>query len=433
MQTSKPARFVSRACILATVPAWPFLLAGQAVEIADWQGNASGAVSMTFDDSLPGHWSHADPIMTEAGVRGTFFVITGSVDWDGARAAALNGHEIGSHSTVDATLQNDANASLKMQQSHDAIETQVGSALPGYRCHTIAWPYGYRRLDVINDPAYHGLYLSARNAGNALLAANSHNSADTTAWWKYGEGTYGLDHYFVVGDALMLTTTALATFESQLDLVQAQNAWTVFTYHGIETGGYQNITAVNFAAQVAALASRSNHLYIAPYGEVARYIRERDDATASVVSNDGTTITLFLTDTLDDTIYDIPLTLILDAPASWADVSALQGGSAIGAWIKNGTILVNAVPDAGPIALTEASGPDIGIPVLDILPLSETSLQLSWNSVSGLQYEVKQSTSLGGWASLDPALTVTGDGTRKEQAVPFASPRQFFTLEVTVP
>jgi peptidoglycan/xylan/chitin deacetylase (PgdA/CDA1 family) len=409
------------------------LLNGQTVEIADWQNNATGAVSMTFDDSLPGHWSHADPIMAAAGVRGTFFVITGSVDWDGARAAALNGHEIGSHSTVDATLQNDVNAALKMQQSHDAIETEIGSAIPGYQCHTIAWPYGFRRLDVVNDATYHPLYLSARNAGNALLASNSYNSADTTAWWKFGEGTYGVDHYYVIGDALMLTDTSLATFDSQLDLVETQNAWTVFTYHGIETGGYQNIPAANFTAQVDALAGRRDRLYIAPYGEVVRYIRQRDDATASLVSNDGSTITLSLTDSLDDAIYNIPMTLILAAPAGWTDISAFQDGLAIEAWIADGNILLNAVPDAGSITIEEAAGQEVAIPVLDILPLTGSSVQLSWDSVSGQQYEVKQSTTIEGWTSLDPAVIVSGDGTRKEETVPFASPRQFYKLDVTVP
>ena len=216
----------------------PVPLSAQTIETANWQGNKAGAVSLTFDDSLPGHWSHADPIMTAAGVRGTFFVITGSVDWDGARAAALNGHEIGSHSTVNATLQNDANGGLKLQQSHDAIETQIRSTISGYQCHSIAWPYGYRREDLINDPVYNPLYLSGRLAGKALLAANSYNAADVTIWWKYGLGDFGDMHYFVREDALMTSGTSLATFEAQLDLVEIQKAWTAFTYHGIETGGY---------------------------------------------------------------------------------------------------------------------------------------------------------------------------------------------------
>lgn len=409
------------------------VLIAQTVEIADWQGNASGAVSLTFDDSLGGHWSHADPIMTAAGVRGTFFVITGSVDWNGARAAALNGHEIGSHSTVDATLKDDVHAGTKMQQSHDTIETEIGSAIPGYQCHTIAWPYGDRRLDTINDPTYQDLYVSARNAGNPLLAGNSYNASDTTTWWKYGEGTYGLDHYFVVGDALMLSSTTLTTFEAQLDLVEAQNGWTVFTYHGIETGGYENISAADFTAQVSALATRNESLFVAPYGEVVRYIRQRDEAAASIVNNDGTTLTLSLTDSLDDSIFNVPLTLMLDAPVGWSDVTAQQSGLPVKAWVTDGKILVNAVPDSGSITIQEAADPAIEVPVLDIVPLTPSTVELSWQSQSGLRYEVKQSTDMGSWNPLIPAVIVNGDGTMKTEEVPYSSPRKFYILEVINP
>jgi hypothetical protein len=416
---------------LLALSVFPFSLSGQTVTIADWQGNKSGAISMTFDDALSGHWSHADPIMTAAGVRGTFYVITGVTDWNSARTAALNGHEIGSHSTVDATLQNDTNAGLKMQQSHDAIETEIGAAIPGYQCHTIAWPYGYRRLDVVNDPLYHDLYLSARNAGNALLATNSYNSANTASWWKYGEGTYGEDHFFVIGDALMQTTTSLTTFESQLDLVAAQNGWTVFTYHAIETGGYQNIPAATFTDQVAALATRSDDLYIAPVGEVIRYIRQRDAASATVTSNDGTTLILSLTDSLDDSVYNIPLTLVFDAPSGWTSVEAVQDGAPVAAALVEGTVVLNAVPDAGDITVTGAGSPEIVVPPVSILPLSPGTAQLSWESGSGLQYEVLTSTTLSGWSPMDPAIIVTGDGSVQTQEVPVSGPIQFYQLSVT--
>jgi len=410
----------------------PCLSPGQTVTVSTWQNAKAGAVSLTFDDALGGHWSHADPIMATAGVRGTFFVITGSVDWDGARNAALNGHEIGSHSTIDATLQNDPNAAAKMQTSHDAIETEIGSAIPGYQCHTIAWPYGFRRLDVTNDPAYQGLYVSARNAGNALLAGNSYNAADTSQWWKYGEGDYGMDHFYVVGDALMTSGTTLSTFEQQLDnVVIANNGWTVFTYHGIETGGYQNIAATEFTAQVNALVARKDSLYIAPYGEVVRYIYQRDEAVAAVTVNDGTSITLSLTDTLDNSVFNIPLTLQFDAPGDWTEVTATQDGSPVEAWIAEGTVYVNAVPDAGEIVVTKSGGGSIVVPVLSIQPAEAGMVELSWQTSTGHQYEVLESSSLGGWQPMQPPATVVGDDSEHKMVTELSTNPHFFILDVT--
>jgi hypothetical protein len=403
---------------------FPFFLAlmpfsalqAQVVSIEAWQGGKAGAVSMTFDDSLAGHWSYADPIMAANGVRGTFFVITGSTNWNSARTAALNGHEIGSHSTVDATLKNDVNADLKMQQSHDAIETEIGSVIADYQCHSIAWPYGFRRLDVVNDPNYKDLYVSARLAGSG----STYNPKDTTTWWKYGEGTYGLDHYFVREDYLMLSSTTITQFESQLDTVESVEGWTAFTYHGIETGGYQNISAANFTAQVEALAARKDTtLWVAPYGEVARYIRQRDNASASLVSNDGSTVTLSLTDTLDDTVFNLPLTLSFPAPAGWTSVTASQNGSAIPVSLREGTVYVDAVPDAGSIEVTVGSegGDGPGAPVLGGIVASGSDLELSFLGENGVSYQLQRATvaldvlTETDWVDLEnPEASAVGNG-----------------------
>jgi peptidoglycan/xylan/chitin deacetylase (PgdA/CDA1 family) len=401
-------RFIP-ACLSVLLP--PCLAVAQVITPANWYNDRAGAVSLTFDDALSGHWSHASPIMTAAGVRGTFFVITGAVDWDGARAAARDGHEIGSHSTLDATLKDDPDAAAKMRQSHDAIEAQIGVAVPGYRCDTIAWPYGFRRLDVVNDPAHHGLYLAARNAGNALLAANSYNKPDLSQWWKFGEGDYGEDHFFVVGDALMTSGTALATFEAQLDLVEAQRAWTVFTYHGIETGGYQNISAAAFTGQVAAAAARADStLWVAPFGEVIRYIRQRAAVQASVVENSGQQIRVEVGDDLDDAVFNLPLTLMLDLPAGWTGVQASQSGAPIEAWVAGDRLVFNAVPDAGEVLLQSAGGAGPGAPVVSIAAHG-AGLGVAFVSESGYTYTLEAAASPAGpWGDAPGVGPLAGDG-----------------------
>lgn len=390
---------------------------GQTITPTSWYNARAGAVSLTFDDSLAGHWSHAHPIMTAAGVRGTFFVITGSTDWDGARAAALDGHEIGSHSTVDATLQNDANAAAKMLQAHDAIESEIGSAVPGYRCDTIAWPYGFRRLDVTNDPAYQGLYLAARNAGNALLADNSYNKPDITQWWKYGQGTYQEDHFYVIGDALMFTGTGLSSYAAQLDLVEAQNAWTVFTYHGIETGGYQNIAADTFTQQVAAVAARMDStLWVAPFGEVVRYIRQREAAQVEVVESSAQAIRLILSDSLDDSVFNLPMTLALDIPDGWTEATGTQADEAVPVWMAEGKLYFNAVPDAGEIVLTSASdpGPDPVAPEAVSIDVDGSGISLGFDTLSGQTYSLEGAANPGGpWSAVGGVEPIAGDDSRK--------------------
>lgn len=409
----------------------PGLLCGQAVKVEHWSGGKSGAVTLSFDDSLPGHWSHASPILQEAGLRGTFFVITDTVDWDGARAAASLGHEIASHSTADATLKDDAAAADKMAASHEAIESEIGTVLPGYQCHTIAWPYGARRLDVINDPANPEWFIAARGAGNTLLAANSVNAADTTLWWKYGQGDKGMDHFYVIGDALMTTGTSLTTYENQLDLVESTGGWTVFTYHGIETGGYQNISAAAFTQQAAAVAARDN-LWVAPFGDVVRYIRQRDAATVTVIENTGQRIELTVTDDLDDSLYHLPLSFSMDLPAGWSGVTANQNGTAIDARLSDGRLHFNAVPDQGPVVLENAASPLV-TPEVSASQTATGLIALQWQSQSGVLYTIESSQNLTTWDPLETLTDMEGDGQRWTRELDWNGQKTFFRIVLTHP
>ena len=70
-----------------------------------------------------------------------------------------------------------------------------------------------------------------------------------------------------------------------------------------------------------------------------------------------------------------------------------------------------------------------------ITPVDAGSVQLSWDTEAGMQYEVKSSSTLDGWAAFDPPEIITGDDTRVDRTVPFNGNRQFYqlTVELAVP
>ncbi len=82
---------------------------GVASEFA-WPGEASSAVSLTFDGGFLEHWELVVPILSEAGLKGTFFLTVPSLlENPGAwKNVVAQGHEIGSHShygiSVDGEL-----------------------------------------------------------------------------------------------------------------------------------------------------------------------------------------------------------------------------------------------------------------------------------------------------------------------------------------
>lgn len=342
--------------------------------LTNFAGGKTGALSLTFDDSLPSHWSVTVPALNARGMRGTFFVITGSVDWEGARTAALVGHEIGSHSVTDAKLVTAApiqlvpDAEAMLAQSRAAIETEIGTVLPGYRALSFAYPYGITSVesDATNLPDLVSQYFAfSRTAGGDV----SHNHPDPNQWAYRWDGAWRFGHeggprpdlaYHWISRSLNLSGTAAeaATIANNLDTwAIGQNRWAVFLYHS--EGG-----ATNFNLHLDAIEARADHLWIAPFGEVARYIRQRAHATLGVLSETPAEILLSLTGNPPSDLPSVPLTISLARPTEGrdGDLLVMQGETAITYRAEGDRILFDALPDAGDIRITTANGTPPAIP-----------------------------------------------------------------------
>ena len=109
-------------------------------------------------------------------------------------------------------------------------------------------------------------------------------------------------------------------------------------------------------------------LWSANYEDAILYMREAAAATVKTTSTSDS-ITVTLTDTLDDEIYNYALTVEVIVPASWAGVKVTQGESVSyakafergGKWI----VYVDIVPDAGDAVLTPESE---NLPPIPTLP-----------------------------------------------------------------
>ncbi|CAN5800237.1 hypothetical protein BH09VER1_BH09VER1_48740 [soil metagenome] len=97
-------------------------------------------------------------------------------------------------------------------------------------------------------------------------------------------------------------------------------------------------------------------LWIGLYADVAKYGQERDTATLKVDSSDPNKITLLLTDEMDDTYFNYPLTIKVRLPDPWKTPTATQAGKTVEVKLitheNSPYALVQATPDAGPITLT---------------------------------------------------------------------------------
>ncbi|MDQ3813458.1 MAG: hypothetical protein M3347_05850, partial [Armatimonadota bacterium] len=102
--------------------------------------------------------------------------------------------------------------------------------------------------------------------------------------------------------------------------------------------------------------TNQKELWGATFGDVALYGQERDTAQLKVEENTATRIAFSLSDQMDDTRFNFPLTVKVRLPADWKGVITTQNGKAVEAKaVAHGGgrfALVQAVPDQGLVALT---------------------------------------------------------------------------------
>jgi len=107
-----------------------------------------------------------------------------------------------------------------------------------------------------------------------------------------------------------------------------------------------------------AYAASFSDLWVGTFHDVAHYGQERDTATLTMTANTSSLVSFTLSDEMDDTLFNAPLTVKVKMHPGWIDVGATQNGSAITSEVvsNNGDLyaLIQVVPDQGEVVLTSA-------------------------------------------------------------------------------
>ena len=102
--------------------------------------DVSRGIVLTFDDGTEDALTRVLPALRKRGMRATFFVITGFVgkpgylSWDGVRALAAAGMEIGSHSVDHAHLADESDQRVReeLTASKRELESQLHAPLSSF-------------------------------------------------------------------------------------------------------------------------------------------------------------------------------------------------------------------------------------------------------------------------------------------------------------
>jgi peptidoglycan/xylan/chitin deacetylase (PgdA/CDA1 family) len=254
---------------------------GATVFIAPYAGDKVAAVSYTFDDGTVSQSRYAVPALNAMGLTATFFVVPDFLDarplaapggWNDWWQAANAGHEIGNHSKshVDLTVCTDEALTTQILGGSERIATMLGLEPISFAC-----PFN-RITDWVRD---------------AVL-------------WC---------HVAVRENWVPMDGMSVAQANAAVDDAIQGMRWMVPMLHDIESNpdGRPALPLATLMAHLQYVKSREHDVWVAPFGTVARYLRDSLAASLDVLEDDGVSLRFLLTSPLEPEPDPIPLTVVL--------------------------------------------------------------------------------------------------------------------------
>jgi peptidoglycan/xylan/chitin deacetylase (PgdA/CDA1 family) len=385
--------------------------------ITTWPDNRKGSVSLGFDDGCASHLTLGVPGLNARGLKGTFFLITRNgetlVDWNAWRNAVAQGHEVGSHTMSHPHLTQIPIADA--QQEMSGAKADIESQIPSQKGVSFVYPYG--ELNSTVKSYAQSIYIGSKgircglNGETVDFGELKGCSPDDQEDDGRGGGLIGM-----------------------ADAAETEGKWLDAFIHSLNAGA-DGCYGVWGNAQWTSFLDHllTKDLYVGTFGSLVKYSKERVNATLAEVSSSSSQIVLSLTDTLDDAIYNRPLTVRSELPAGWLSVNVRQGSGAVTAIdsILEGTtrvIYYNAVPDGGNITIT-------GTNLQSAPQISALAPQTVTVGSPGFTLQVIGSGFVSGatvrWNGADRSTTF-GSSTQLQASIPAADIATAGTVSVTV-
>lgn len=258
---------------------------------------------------------HSPPVIPESG--GSSYSGKERIDWNDVREFAGRGHEFASHTISHPRLAvlDEVNMRWELEKCREEILNQLGTD------HTFSCecPYGTENERVM-EIAYQ-IYPALRNRMPhpwlEELNRSSRKSPGATekpyVQWQRGP----------------LSHTSLAEMNGWIDTcLNHDHIWLVLVFHGVDGIGWEALEGDTLSSFFNTISSHNQAIWVAPFREVTRYLRERMSGNVETRVN-GRLIQVQLTHTLDPELYPMPLTLKTYLPDRWEQISIRQNEEAL--------------------------------------------------------------------------------------------------------
>ncbi|MBJ8337278.1 polysaccharide deacetylase family protein [Antrihabitans sp. YC3-6] len=209
-------------------------------------------ISLTFDDGFEED-SKAASILSDHGLRGTFFVNSGNIGkpgyigLDALRGIASDGHEIGGHTV----LHRDLTALSPDEARRDICIDRVTLLRWGFQVRNFAYPFAAASPDLLNAVAGCGY-----NSGRSLDELRSPTLCPSC---PASETIPPETPYFTKASSQAENTWTLADFKQRVQDAQQKGGWLQLTFHRLCTEDCNRIAVTDalFNQFVSWLATKN--------------------------------------------------------------------------------------------------------------------------------------------------------------------------------
>jgi oligosaccharide reducing-end xylanase len=274
--------------------------------VGTWGQFKTAAISYTFDDNCSNQLPVALPLFDKYGFKVTFFpVINFSPNWSALKTAGVNGHEVGSHTVTHTSLNTESvtTENTELQNSQSTINSNITNA----KCVVLAYP-NCNEGDLATIQKY---YIAGRVCNGQV------NPKTPNDFYQVGAS--------ITGNTGSLNSST--AFNNLANSAKSSGGWAVFLTHGIDSdGGYSPTPSSELATHLSYMNTNISNFWIATFGNVIKYIKERNAANISETMITSDSIKVTSTNNLDNTIYNVAISIRRVLPSGWKTPKVYIGG-----------------------------------------------------------------------------------------------------------
>jgi peptidoglycan/xylan/chitin deacetylase (PgdA/CDA1 family) len=337
--------------VLGTVKVSPAQKLPHGLQVEKWQGGAEAAVSMSFDDGSPDHWSRGLPLWKEYGYHVTLGIMANKFIGHPERFAQLQeafdaGHELANHTATHPDI-----TTIPLDtaiQDIDKCQQLLFDNVQGLE-HILTFVYPYEQFDSLTIAMLQEQgFLFARSGTQDMVEVTALNDGFNPPWF----------HLYSWAN---VNSMPMDAWNDTVDTAVVAGGWLIEQCHGIGAAGEAGVgwsprPESEYREHYDHIKTYGGSVWVAPLSVVGRYITERNTAWFNVLENTDDRLEFELSTGLDQKLYNIPLTVWLTHPAEWDTLRVEQDGQEITfSETDAGRVRINVTPGSGAVSVARGA------------------------------------------------------------------------------